>query len=224
MEIKIRYHIQLENAKNVKELIENYSIVLSFFNKFFKEDIKKSESGITINTIKKYFEKSIERYRKLVFVEKEFGVTFAPEDLSQSEETWADLEEIYLFLKEKEIIRLDIKANYMETAGMKVSQQADKIKVGDALDITFVRNLEYSLWNITITIFVASLLSNAIVKKINQTEDGKIKILYGSEDSRPMFISYKGFRTEDEAKEEIKNIMNHKNDYTNALTVSRHIR
>lgn len=223
MKTKISYHVQSENAKNVKELIESYSTVLSFFNRLFKEDIRKSEGGITINTIKKYFEKSIERYKKLVFVEKEFGVTFAPKDLSQNEEAWADLEEVYLALKEKETIRLNAKVNDAEAAGMKISQQADKIKVGDALDITFVTNVEYSLWNININLFAASLLSNAIVKKINEAADGEIKILYGSEDSRPMFISYKGFKTEGEAKEEMKNIMTHKDDYTNALTVAGYI-
>lgn len=219
----ISYHVQPENAKNVKELIESYSIVLSFFNRIFKKDIKKSEGGITINTMKQYFEKSVEGYKKLEFVEKEFGVTFAPEVLSQDEEAWTDLEEVYLTLKEKAVIRLNAKVNDTEAAGMKVSQQAGNIKVGDALDITFVTDVEYSLWNIKITLFAASLLSNAIVKEVKEAPDGEVKILYGSEDSRPMFISYKGFKTEGEAKEEMKSIMNHKCDYTNALTVTEYI-
>lgn len=222
MKSKISYHIQLENAKNVKELIESYSIVLSFFNKFFKEDIKKSENGTAIKNMKQYFEESIEKYKKLEFVEKEFGVTFEPKVLLQNEEAWIDLEELYLALKEKEVIRLNVSVKDMGTTGMKVSQQADDIKVGSKLDITFVTNIEYSLWNININLFVASLLTNAIVKEINEGKDGEIKILYGDEDSRPMFLSYKGFKTE-EAREEMNNIMNHKDDYINALTVAGHI-
>lgn len=66
-------------------------------------------------------------------------------DLIQNIEAWTDLEEVYLTLKEKKTIRLNAKVNDTETAGMKVSQQADKINVGDALDITFVTNVEYSL-------------------------------------------------------------------------------
>lgn len=65
----------------------------------------------------------------------------------------------------RQVLRLNAKVNDTEAAGMKVSQQADKINVGDALDITFVTNVEYSLWNINITLFAACLLSNAIVKK-----------------------------------------------------------
>lgn len=223
MKTTLNYHVQLENAKSVKEVIESYSIVLSFFNKLFKEDIKKSKGSITINTIKEYFEKLIEQYKKLVFVENEFGVAFTPGDLTQNGEAWEELEEMYLILKEKKVIRMNAKVNDSEAVGMKVSQQVDWIKVGDALDITFVRNREYSLWNINITLYTAILLSNAIVKKISEAGDGEIKILYGSEDSRPTFLSYKGFKTEEEANEEMKNIMNHKEDYTNALTVAGHI-
>ena len=47
-------------------------------------------------------------------------------------------------------------------------------------------------------------LTNAIVKEIIELENGTTKISYGEEDSRPMFISYKGFKTEKEAENEIK--------------------
>lgn len=38
-----------------------------------------------------------------------------------------------------------------------------------------------------------------------------------------MYISYMGFKTEEEAKEEMKEIMKHKADYMNALTVLGYI-
>lgn len=223
MKSKISYHIQLENAKNVKELIESHSIILSFFNKLFREDIDNMEDGITIKDMKKYFEKAIEGYKKLEYVEEEFGIAFDPKILSQNEECWVDLEEIFLTLKEKEVIRLNAKVHDMGSVGMNVNQQVENIKVGAALDVTFIVNIDYSLWNINITLFAASLLSNAIVKEINKEANGEIKILYSDEDSRPMYISYRGFKTEEEAKEEMKNIMNHKDEYINALTVTGHI-
>ena len=64
-------------------------------------------------------------------------------------------------------------------------------------------------------------MGNAIIKEINEASDGEIKILYGSEESRPMYISYMGFKTEE--KEEMKEIMNHNEDYMNALTVMGYI-
>lgn len=223
MKSNISYQIHLEKAKTIKELIESYNIVLSFFNRLFKDDIKKSENGIDIKSMKMYFAKSIERYKKLEYVEKEFGVTFAPKVLAQNEDSWMDLEELYLVLKEKEVIRLDAKVNDTETTGMKINQQINSIKVGDVIDITFITEIDYSLWNINITLFSANLLVNAIIKEMREVSNGESKILYGSEDSRPMYISYMGFKTEAEAKEEMKEIMNHKADYMNALTVVEHI-
>lgn len=223
LKCKINYQIHLDKAKTIKELSENYNIVLSFFNRLFRDDIIKSDNCIDIKNIKIYFAKSIERYKKLEYIEKEFGVTFVPKDLAQNEDSWMDLEELYLALKEKEVIRLNAKVNDTETAGMKINHQIDSIKVGDAIDITFITEIYYFLWNVKITLFSANLLSNAIVKEIKEASDGEIKILYGNEDSRPMYISYMGFKTETEAKEEMKEIMNHKEDYMNALTVMGYI-
>lgn len=223
MKSNINYQIHLEKAKTIKELIESYNIVLSFFHRLFRDDIKKSENGVDIKSMKMYFAKSIERYKKLEYVEKEFGVTFVPKVLAQNKDSWMDLEELYLVLKEKEVIRLNAKVNDTKTTGMKINQQINSIKVGDAIDITFITKIYYSLWNVKITLFSANLLSNAIIKEIKEASDGEIKILYGSEDSRPMYISYMGFKTEAEAKEEIKEIMNHKADYMNALTVMGYI-
>ena len=223
MKSNISYQIHLEKAKTIKELTEGYYIVLSFFNLLFRDDIKRLENGIDIKSIKMYFVKSIEAYKKLEYVEKEFGVTFVPKVLTQNEDSWMDLEELYLALKEKEVIRLNAKVNDTETTGMKINQQIDDIKVGSAIDITFITKIYYSLWDVKITLFSANLLSNAIIKEINESSDGEIKILYGSEDSRPMYISYMGFKTEEEAKEEMKEIMNHKADYLNALTVLGYI-
>lgn len=80
-----------------------------------------------LGTMKEYFKKSIERYNKLVFVEREFGVTFVPKDLVQNKEAWTDLEEVYLTLKEKKIIRLNAKVNDTEA---KINETADgEIKI-----------------------------------------------------------------------------------------------
>lgn len=223
MKSKISYQAQPENSKNVKELIESYSVILSFFNRIFRENISTLEDDISLKNMKKYFQNAIEGYKKLEFVEKEFGVTFDPKVLSQNEECWVDLEQLYLTLKEKEVIRLNAKVNETEVIGMQLNKQDQNIKVGDVLDITFVVNIDYSLWNINITLFAASLLSNAIIKEIDEAADGKIKILYGDEDSRPMYMSYRGFKTEGEAKKEMNTIMCHKEKYRNALTVMEHM-
>lgn len=71
---------------------------------------------------------------------------------------------------------------------------------------------------------LSAIVSNAIVKKIERIENNKETILYGDEDSRPMYISYRGFKTENEAKKEMEKIMHHKQLYVDALTVSDYIK
>lgn len=63
-----------------------------------------------------------------------------------------------------------------------------------------------------------------IIKKIEKTEDGSTKILYGDSDSQPMYISYMGFKTVDEAKQEMKIVMEHKDRYVDALTFNEHMK
>lgn len=223
MKSRINYRVQPENAKTVKELIESYSIILAFFNKLFKQEISTPEECAIIEA-KEYLENAIIGYKKLEFVEREFGIIFEPKSLIQNENCWLDLEELYLVLNEKKVIRLNAKVNETKTTGMNVNQQIESIKVGMEIDITFMGNIEYSLWGNTVTLYTANLLSNAIVKELNKISAGEVKILYGDEDSRPMYISYRAFKTKEETQEEMKNIMEHKDEYVHALTIGENIK
>lgn len=221
--VKITYKAQPEKAKSISELLEVYSIVLAFLNRLFSKDDIKSEEDISIKMIKDYFGHAITGYRKLEYVAQELGITFEPKDIVESEECWLDLEEIYLSLKEKKTIRLNAKVNETESQGMTVNQPKESIEVGTALSLTFVNNITYSLWGINVTLYAANLLSNAIVKEINWITDDEVKIVYGDEDSRPMYISYRAFKTEEEAEDEMRHIMENREEYENALTVGGYI-
>ena len=76
------------------------------------------------------------------------------------------------------------------------------IVVNHKLDITMRSTVEYSLWGETIVLHCANYLGNAIVKSIERTEDGQLKVHYGEKESEPMYISYKGFLTEEERVED----------------------
>ena len=58
---------------------------------------------------------------------------------------------------------------------------------------------------------------------LERTEDGQLKVHYGEKESEPMYISYKGFLTEEEACEEHKTMMDHKEEYVNAKTVDQYM-
>lgn len=223
------YRAQPKLAKSVREVVENYGIASAFLERLFPERLEgteedySSEESAFIQNMKEYFAKAGSFYKKLGFVEQEFGVIFHPAELTQDEESQMDLEELYLLLREKKVIRLNARLTETEATGITFHQTPEKVKPGSVLDITFINSAEYSLWGQQVTLYTASLLSNAIVKEIRKLPDGETNIHYGEEDSRPMYISYRGFKTEAEAEEEMKSLMKHKSLYAEALTVNEYL-
>ena len=61
------------------------------------------------------------------------------------------------------------------------------------------------------------------IKICAELEDGTTKISYGEEDSRPMFVVYKGFITEMEVENEMKDIMKNREMYVNAKRLGEYL-
>ena len=89
-----------------------------------------------------------------------------PSKLQQDEEEcWRDTEELYIILKKKMPIRINTKLTEIKTNDLKINQQKENIKVGTALDVTFIKRKEFYLWGETVEIYTSNLLTNAIVKE-----------------------------------------------------------
>lgn len=226
---RFTYRLQPEMAKNVRDVAEISSTLLAFFDTIFlpqsnaKVDTNQSKERSSIKQLRDCFVKLNSLYKKLNFVEQELGIVFEPAKLTSDRESEMDLEELCLVLKEKKVVRLNAKLTATEYSCLTVNQPLENINIGSALDITFLSKITYTLWEHNVTLYAANLLTNALVKEIKKTENDETKIIYGDEDSRPMYISYRGFKTEDEAREEVKKIMNHKNVYVEARTTSDYI-
>lgn len=227
--LNFTYSAKPELAKSVKELVENYSIVLSLFERWFtlkdndKNNSDELEEWAFVENAKDYFKKMFCLYKKLDYVEQELRIVFEPAKLTQNEKDWLELEEVYLVLREKKAIRINAKMTEIEIAELAEYQVIENLKIGNVLALTYISSAEYFLWEKTIKLHTVNLLSNAIVKEIKKMPNDKIKIIYSDEDSRPMYISYRGFKTQIEAEQELKDIMCHKEIYENALTVRDYI-
>ena len=116
-------------------------------------------------------------------------------DLPREEQQ--DIDELYLLLCEKKVVRLNAKLTST--------------------------NLTSVAMNHTDTPLTANLLVNALVKDIQECDDGTVKILYGDTDSKPMYISFSAFKTKEEAEQEGDNILQHDEVYINALTSNAYI-
>ena len=134
--------------------------MVAFFDRLFKQPIEaiKKDTQIkewnSIKSMKKYFEEAILQYKKLHFVEQEVEITIDPSKLQQDEEEcWRDTEELYIILKKKMPIRINTKLTEIKTNDLKINQQKENIKVGTALDVTFIKRKEFYLWGETVEIY-----------------------------------------------------------------------
>lgn len=227
--VTFAYQIQLKVAQNIGEIIENCDIALAFLDLAFKQnDVDESdkiamEELTLLREAKDYFAKIGSFYKKLEFIGREYALTFNPAVVVLDTENWIKVEEIYILLKEKRAVRLNAKLTETTDTAMDIAQPIRQVKLGSAIDVTFINYVTYSLWEQQVTLYKANLLSNAVVKKIEDLPSGKVKIYYGEKEYKPMYISYRGFKTEEEAEEEVRAIMSHKNIYVEAPLLSDYI-
>lgn len=129
--------------------------------------------------MKKYFEECNFTVPKIAILwSNEVEITIDPSKLQQDEEEcWRDTEELYIILKKKMPIRINTKLTEIKTNDLKINQQKENIKVGTALDVTFIKRKEFYLWGETVEIYTSNLLTNAIVKEIIELENGTTKFL-----------------------------------------------
>lgn len=227
---KITYRVQPEKAKNIKEIIDYYDIMVVFFNKLFKQPTENTGDDVqikewdSIKSMINYFKEAIFQYKKLYYLEQEFEFNIDPSKLQQDEkECWRNIEELYIILKLKKAIRTNVKSMEIKSDVLKINPQKENIKVGTALDVTFIKEKSFYLWGKIIDIYTSNLLANAIVKEITEFENDKMKISYGEEDSRPMFVSYRGFKTKSEAENEMEDIIKNKEVYINAKSLGEYL-
>lgn len=223
--ITFTYRAQPHLAKTVKEIVEKYNTALALLNTMFIQEDNHDLSGkyILIHNMKEYLLRLESFFKKLYLLELELSILFSPQQFNNMESDIVRLEELYLLLVEKRVIRLNRKLKETESTSVKMKFEAHKIEVGSKIDLTFNGETEYTIYGQKISIHTANLLSNAIIKTVKEDEEGITKVLYGDTDNQPMYISYMGFNTADEASQELKNIMKHKEKYTEALTLNEQI-
>lgn len=228
-QVQFTYRMQMQFAKNVKDVVESYSIAIAILNSFFKPNNEQDASDDidSLYMIKKTFQMAYSFWNKLSLIEDELALSFLPEKIDSIDENVQDVEELYLLLIEKKAVRMDVKLVSTDSTGFTLACDKLTPKIGQAIDLTFIREISYSIYGQNITIYTANLLSNAKIKEISEIETGVFRILYDDADSMPMYISRTGHKTSNEAKQEANLIMSDKKrtkKYREALSVNEYCR
>jgi len=218
------YRVQPQLAGTIKEIIESYCTAIVFFNHIFNVDESMCFHGEyeAICKMRDYLINAEAFLNRLYHVEQQFDLSFKPKEENDLKNDQQELEELYMLLYENKVLRLDAKLSEISTLVMTIESPASKLMIGAKIVLTFSGNAEFTIYGQKILIYTANLLSNAIIKEIKE-EDGSTKILYGGTDSEPMYISYTGFKTFEEAEQEKAKIMEYIEKYTEAQTLYEYL-
>lgn len=216
------YSTHLELAKDIKEIVEEYSTTIKFLEKLFNYNSteRTSREYEEICSIRDFFKEGKQFFEKLYSLEQALGILFKIDDLNNS--AVSEVEELYFLIVEKKTLRLNAKLKGDGYTEMIMNEGSSIPEVGSEIVLTFISKVSYNICGQQIAIYTANLLSNAIVKEIQQNNGGGLKFSYTDTDNRPMYISMTGFRSEEEARKEMEDIMKKKESYTKALTVNEY--
>lgn len=215
---EITYNIKVTLAKTVEDIMESFYIGIAFFSKF--HDGKNSPFIDIINS----FTKMASFFKKITFMEKTFQWQFKPSLIKLDIKERELLEELYVLLVNKQALKLNAKLCSTKDTSIKLKNLNSEIKKQSKLDITMSWENDYSVWGQNISLYLVGFVSNAIVKDIRKDSNNENVILYGDVDSNPMYISYKGFLDKSMSINESEIIMQKKDEYMNALTITEHMK
>lgn len=217
---KVNIKPSLERAEDVDTVLRSILLEKSFLKKFFSVDLEK---GSGLDTAFEHLDGLYKLFEKLKYVEEAFEKKFVPGKIDLDNiESIKDLFELCLLLREKKVLRADARLEDTTGNGLQIGPD-EEVVVGREIAITFIWELEYSLWNEKLELYCANLLNNAIVKAIENLENGQSRIVYGEKENKPMYITYRGFVSRAEAERELARILDIKEEYENAKTVEQYI-
>lgn len=216
----VNYKVQFEKAKTITEVAESFSLASALLAHLYKqEDYKNPENGkVSLTDVKEFFCRNKSFFKRLCLIENEFSLAISPNLLSDiSPEEQQDIDELYLLLFEKKVIRLNAKLTSTDLATVDMKLYDTLPDINSNIALVFTSTVDFSFLKQTVRLYSANFVVNALVKEIHKGSKAT-KILYGDTDSKPMYISYSAYKTEGEAEHETGRIMNRKEEYINAPT------
>lgn len=221
---KLSYTLQFEKAKTIADVVNSFRIAEAFLAKLYgtgRNESTERTDQMTISGVQAYFRLHTGLFSRLSAIEKELGLSILPERLTKmTSEERQDIDMLYSLLCEKKVVRLNGK---LKSAKASTYFKNYGYNIGDRVLLTFLDSLEIKFLDQTVLLYTANLLVNAFIKDIVMEDDGEEKILYGDTDSRPMYIAYSGYKTKEEAKQEMDSIKDHIESYVDALTCNDYV-
>jgi len=223
--VTVSFAEHYEQAKTVKEVSEGLKIATAILSLLFDPD-KKSPSddgAISLPDVINHFRLTSVLFERLSAIEKELEISIPPTELhSISNENISDINELFVLICQKKAMRTNYKLTSTDNAHVPPNVESEERLIGSELFLTLHGPIEYELFNTKLSLHYVGVAINVIVKEIIHGKDS-VRFVYGDTDTKPMYISIKAFKTDDEASAEAEKVLEHKEDYITAKTCKEYL-
>ena len=207
------YNVDMEKAKNINDLLEEYERMEAIIDLFFKKDVENKE----LEELRRWLTVSINYFRRFQKVLSTLKIKDEKINIKEAEEKEFLIEKLYLLLIENGKIRSNQKIKSINDV------EIDKAVIGEPIFVVYVNEQNIDLFGNVITFYMVSSIFNAIAKDIKKDENGKKKLLFSDTDSNPMYRVYSGFLNKKEAEKEEKRVINKIEEYKEAKTLEEYL-
>lgn len=216
---KFNYSISVTSAKSTNELVEGFRVAKGAFDYFFKQH---EHSNSQVVKITRTINLSYILFLRLSIIEHDLSLHFDPASFDNIYDDASDIHELYYAIHENRYIRAPWHFNSND-AYFTLKSNLSEGSIGSSIDCVFLSKTGYSIAGTNIEIYTVNCLGNAIIKRIESDPNGAQTIYYGDTDEKPLYLSYRGFQSEELAQKELDAFSDHKILYTQALTAQNYL-
>lgn len=192
--ISMNFKLNIEKAESVEILIRNLNAAQSLI-----KTMSLNNSNKSIDLLKTIQES--EKYWKIVSeVERLFEIHFKPQifpkDIMQSKKIENTILGLYLLFIEKRMI----KRNVFKTLTIKLSK-SDIVfvpEIGQKMAFSYVDTIQQEIYEASVEFYMQNFIFNAIVSKIEESDNDTLKIDIVGTDTEPLILFYRAYKTEKE--------------------------
>lgn len=202
------------NAASIDELISEYKRFLALTEFVFQKNAVDEK----LEDTKKYFKYSLKAYIRIKELCEVLQIKSTPKMIVDEDDKDFLIEKLYLLLIKKAIIRQNDKLNNIEIVDI------DNIEIGKKLFATYCQSAELEIYENHKEIYIVSCIFGAEISNVEIKENGKNTVYFKESEKYPMYRAYSAFLDKESAEKEMSNIMQKREQYENAISLTDQLR
>lgn len=144
------YNVDMEKAKNINDLLEEYERMEAIIDLFFKKDVENKE----LEELRRWLTVSINYFRRFQKVLSTLKIKDEKINIKEAEEKEFLIEKLYLLLIENGKIRSNQKIKSINDV------EIDKAVIGEPIFVVYVNEQNIDLFGNVITFYMVSSIFN----------------------------------------------------------------